>query len=109
MIENKCKALILDSDSDALLTLQRTLENSGVDTTITWDNAEARNLIRDTPFTNLFSGESVRQRSEDLVESRKPKNNCGSQSMHSHLFGLGCDVIFVCTVFGQLTPVLCEV
>jgi CheY-like chemotaxis protein len=57
MTENKCKALILDSDPDALLTLQRTLENSGVDTTITWDNAEARNLIRDTLFDVVLVGD----------------------------------------------------
>ncbi len=47
---NKCKALILDSDPDALISLQRTLENGGVDTTITWDHTEAQNLIRSTRF-----------------------------------------------------------
>jgi len=50
MSEHKCKALILDSDPDALIMLQRTLENGGVDTTITWDSAEARNLARLTRF-----------------------------------------------------------
>ena len=50
MSEHKCKALILDSDPDALITLQQTLENGGVDTTITWDSGEARNLVRTTPF-----------------------------------------------------------
>jgi CheY-like chemotaxis protein len=57
MREHKYKALILDSDPDALLALQRTLENSGVDTTITWDNAEARNLIRDSPFDVVLVGD----------------------------------------------------
>jgi hypothetical protein len=42
MSEHKCKALILDSDPDALITLQRTLENAGVDTTVTWDNADTQ-------------------------------------------------------------------
>ena len=50
MRDHKCKALILDSDPDALITLQRTLENGGVDTTITWDHTEAENLIRHTRF-----------------------------------------------------------
>ncbi len=50
MRDHKCKALILDSDPDALINLQRTLENGGVDTTITWDHSEAQNLIRSTPF-----------------------------------------------------------
>jgi len=57
MSEHKCKALILDSDPDALITLQSTLENGGVDTTITWDNAEARNLVRTTPFDLMLIGD----------------------------------------------------
>jgi CheY-like chemotaxis protein len=57
MSEHKCKALILDSDPDALITLQRTLENGGVDTTITWDNAEAHNLVKTTPFDVMLIGD----------------------------------------------------
>jgi CheY-like chemotaxis protein len=57
MIQEKCKALILDSDPEALLTLQRTLENSGVDTTVTWDDAEARQLIGEMPFDVLLVGD----------------------------------------------------
>ena len=50
MRDHKCRALILDSDPDTLIALQRTLENGGVDTTITWDNGEAQNLVRSTRF-----------------------------------------------------------
>jgi len=57
MSEHKCKALILDSDPDALISLQSTLENGGVDTTITWDNAEARNLVRTTSFDVMLIGD----------------------------------------------------
>jgi DNA-binding response OmpR family regulator len=57
MSDHKCKALILDSDPDALITLQRTLENGGVDTTITWDNAEARSLIRTSAFDVMLIGD----------------------------------------------------
>ena len=57
MSEHKRKALILDSDPDALLTLQRTLENGGVDTTVTWDRAEAGNLVRTTPFDVMLIGD----------------------------------------------------
>ena len=57
MSEHKCKALILDSDPDALITLQRTLENAGVDTTVTCDNNEARNLVRTTPFDVMLIGD----------------------------------------------------
>jgi len=57
MSEHKCKALIFDSDPDTLITLQRTLENGGVDTTITWDNAEACNLVRTTRFDVMLIGD----------------------------------------------------
>jgi len=57
MSEHKCKALIFDSDPDALITLQRTLENGGVDTTITWDNAEVCNLVRTTRFDVMLIGD----------------------------------------------------
>jgi DNA-binding response OmpR family regulator len=57
MREHKCKALILDSDPDALIALQRTLENGGVDTTITWNDAEARNLVRSTSFDVMLIGD----------------------------------------------------
>jgi CheY-like chemotaxis protein len=57
MREHKCRALILDSDADALITLQRTLENGGVDTTITWDKAEARKLVRTRPFDVMLIGD----------------------------------------------------
>ena len=57
MSEHKCKALILDSDPDALISLQSTLETGGVDTTITWDNAEARNLVRTTSFDVMLIGD----------------------------------------------------
>ena len=57
MSERKCKALIFDSDPEALITLQSTLENGGVDTTITWDNAEARNLARTIRFDVMLIGD----------------------------------------------------
>ena len=57
MTEHKCKALILDADPDTLITLQRTLENGGVDTTITWDDAEAQNLVRSMPFDVMLIGD----------------------------------------------------
>lgn len=57
MSEHKCKALILDSDPDALLALQRTFENGGIDTTITWNDAEARNLVRSAPFDVMLIGD----------------------------------------------------
>ena len=67
MSERKCKALILDSDPDALIVLQRTLENGGVDTTITWDNAEARNLAKSTLFDVMLIGDHPPEISPDTT------------------------------------------
>jgi len=67
MSERKCKALILDSDPDALIVLQHTLENGGVDTTITWDNAEARNLVKSTLFDVMLIGDHPPEISPDTT------------------------------------------
>jgi len=99
MRDHRSKALILDSDPDTLITLQRTLENGGVDTTITWDDNEAQNLIRSTPFDVTLIGDhppeiraerTVREfrrhgalspclflRTNARVESRKPLQQLG--------------------------------
>lgn len=50
MSERLCKVLILDYDPDILIPLQHVLENAGLDTTITWDAAEARELTLKTTF-----------------------------------------------------------
>jgi DNA-binding response OmpR family regulator len=57
MSEHKYKALVLDSDPDALISLQHTLENAGVDTTITWDDREARNLAGRESFDVMLIGD----------------------------------------------------
>ena len=57
MSEHKCKALIVDSDPDTLINLQHALENGGVDTTVTWDGAEAQNLIGSTRFDVALIGD----------------------------------------------------
>ena len=43
-------ALILDTDSDTLLTLQQVLEEADIDVTVTWDSMEACQLIETAPF-----------------------------------------------------------
>lgn len=51
------RVLILDSDSDTLIALQRVLENAEIDTTITWNEAEARQLIETAAFDLLLIGD----------------------------------------------------
>ncbi len=57
MSGQRCKVLILDWDEDTLVSLQQVLEDAGVDTTITWDEVEARKLIKDKPFDLVLVGD----------------------------------------------------
>jgi DNA-binding response OmpR family regulator len=50
MSERPFTVLIFDRDPDVLITLQRVLEDAGLDTTITWDEAETRNLVATMRF-----------------------------------------------------------
>lgn len=45
MDKRLCRVLILDTDPDTLITLQHLLEGAHIDSTITWDEAEARQLL----------------------------------------------------------------
>jgi len=44
------RTLILDTDPDTLITLQHLLEDGGIDATITWDEAEACQLLANASF-----------------------------------------------------------
>ena len=50
------KILILDHDPDVLTHLQHVLEDGGLDTTITWDCVEARELTRNIPYDVILVG-----------------------------------------------------
>ena len=58
MSGQRSKVLILDWDEDTLISLQQVLEDAGVDTTFTWDEAEARKLIEDNPFDLVVVGDN---------------------------------------------------
>ena len=57
MSERPYKVLILDWDEDTLISLQQVLEDAGIDTTITWDEVEARKLFKDKPFNLVLVGD----------------------------------------------------
>ena len=71
MSERPCKVLILDHDPDVLILLQHVLENAGLDTTITWDAAEARELTLKTTFDVILIGDH-------------PPELCAKTILHSH-------------------------
>ena len=52
-----CKVLILDCDPDVLTILQHVLESAGLDTTITWNHSEARELANNVSFDVILVGD----------------------------------------------------
>ena len=53
----RTRILLLDSDERNLIELQGALEDCGFDTTITWDGAEALELLNTRPFEALLIGD----------------------------------------------------
>lgn len=51
-----CKVLILDCDPDVLTLLEHVLESAGIDTTITWNHIEARELAQNNCFDVILVG-----------------------------------------------------
>jgi CheY-like chemotaxis protein len=51
------RVLILDSDPHTLITLQHALEQVEIDTTVTWDEAEACQLLETSHFDLILLGD----------------------------------------------------
>ena len=70
------RTLILDTDPDTLITLQHVLEEAEIDVTITWDEAEACQLIETAPFDLILIGDqppnSMRQRLSIILVCEVP-------------------------------------
>lgn len=49
--------LILDMDPDTLISLQQALERANIDTTITWDKSEVRQLLAARSFDLIIIGD----------------------------------------------------
>ena len=56
-MEKRPRALLLDTDPDTLINLQRALEEANIDTTVTWNAMEAFQLIESAPFDLIFVGD----------------------------------------------------
>lgn len=56
MSERPCKVLILDHDPYVLIRLQHVLEDARLDTTITWDDCEARELAQNANYDVVLVG-----------------------------------------------------
>lgn len=56
MSERLCRLLILDTDPDRLIVMQHEFAEANLDATITWDEAEACQLLGTGPFDLLLIG-----------------------------------------------------
>jgi len=56
MDERSRRVLILDTDPDTLITLQHAIEEAGLDAAITWDKAEACQLLEAASFDLILIG-----------------------------------------------------
>jgi len=55
MTERPFKLLIFDRDRDVLIALQHVLEDAGLDTTVTWDEAKTCNLVAGREFDAILT------------------------------------------------------
>ena len=80
MNKHTFKVLVFDRDSDVLIALEHALENAGLDTTITWDEADIHNLIVDAAFDVVLVGDYppgfTVQTIQDDLESRSESCPC---------------------------------
>ncbi|HKU24838.1 MAG TPA: response regulator [Candidatus Sulfotelmatobacter sp.] len=51
------RVLILDTDPETLITLQRVLEDADIDATVTWDCTEASQLVESVPYDLILIGD----------------------------------------------------
>ena len=71
----RSKVLLVDSDPDLLIVLEKFLEDAGYDTSTTWDGAEATSWIESQFFAAVVVGEHLRKvRSADLLHKLRDKN-----------------------------------
>ena len=89
MSERPCKVLILDWDEDTLISLQQVLEDAGVDTTITWDEVEARKLIKEKPFDLVLVGDHPPELTAETIlrDSNVSQSSCPCLVMRTHPSG----------------------
>jgi len=57
--DNRSKVLIVDSDEDILIALERLLEDEGIRTTTTWSAQQALDLLTSNGFDLLLVGDHL--------------------------------------------------
>jgi len=89
------RVLILDIDPETLITLQQVLEHANVDTTITWDESEARQLLAAGSFDLVIIGDHPPE-----LDAARILQDLGLQGTRSSLIlrgtVLGKDIEYFC-------------
>ena len=87
-MDKRRRTLILDTDPDALITLQHVLEEADVDATVTWDEVEAIRLIETAPFDLLLIGDHPPElNAAAILEDLSLRGTCPPVLILRGLFG----------------------
>ncbi len=82
------RTLILDTDPDTLITLQHVLEEAEIDATITWDEAEACQLIETAPFDLILIGDHPPElNAAALIDDLSLRGPCPPVLILTEIFG----------------------
>jgi DNA-binding response OmpR family regulator len=82
------RTLILDTDPDTLITLQHVLEEADIDATITWDEAEACQLMETRPFDLILIGDHPPElNAAVIVDNLSLRGTCPPVLILRGLFG----------------------
>src|SRR5271165_3310217 len=82
------RTLILDTDPETLITLQHVLEEAEIDATITWDEAEACQLIENAPFDLILIGDHPPElNAAAIVDDLSLRGTCPPVLILRGLFG----------------------
>ena len=88
MDKRRHRTLILDTDPETLLTLQYVLEDEGIDATITWDVAEARQLLANALFDLILIGEQPPELSAAaIIDDLSMRGICPPVLIFGGIFG----------------------
>ena len=94
MATGKKRILIVDADEQALIRLERALEDSNFATTTTWDASEAARLLQSSAYDMVVIGDHPVIRATDLLAHLNPEE--------AQCFVLPSDAAFAATCLDRV-------
>jgi len=87
-MHKRWRTLILDTDPDILIMLQRVLEEADIDATVTWDEMEACQLIETAPFDLILIGDHPPElKAGAILDDLKLRGTCPPVLVLRGVFG----------------------